>query len=131
MFIPIQPCLFTPTPSQDCCLVDSLNNIGFCVPYTADGPFSIRDAEGWIASTGYAIDRVNHLGMHRVVPGKYIVTYGTGPGVVGHAVAAIVTPNGFVIVDGPSKAKYSGLVQWHALPGGVHMSTSTWWHVHK
>ena len=52
-------------------------------------------------------------------------------GLVGHAVAAVVGPSGFTILDGAVRTQHAGQPRWHARPGDVPMAACTWWRVRK
>eukprot|EP00959_Pyramimonas_sp_CCMP1952_P111592 2333934-Pyramimonas_sp.AAC.1 len=99
-------------------MVDALNALGFNVPYTQDGPFSINDAEAMIAGDGCVIARASIRGACAVPTGRYIATYGSAPGVTGHAVAVLVFLGGFIVFDGDVRACHTGHVSWHIMPEG-------------
>ena len=61
--------------------------------------------------------------------GRYIATYGSAPGVTGHAVAVLVFLGGFIVFDGDVRACHAGHVSWHLMPEGVRAEECNWWQV--
>ena len=103
--------------------------LGFDVPYTRDGPFSVNDASGMIAGFGCKIVRAFVRGALGAPPGRYIATYGSAPGVTGHAVAVLVFVGGFIVFDGGIRTVHAGHVSWHRMPEGVRAEECHWWQV--
>ncbi|CAK0895020.1 unnamed protein product [Prorocentrum cordatum] len=114
---------------KNCCMVDALNALGFNVPHAQDGPFSINDAEAMIAGDGCVIARASIRGACAVPTGRYIASYGSAPGVTGHAVAVLVFLGGFIVFDGDVRACHTGHVSWHIMPEGVRAEECNWWQV--
>ncbi|CAK0844083.1 unnamed protein product [Prorocentrum cordatum] len=114
---------------KDCCGIDALNALGLDVPYLRDGLFSINDARAMVASDGRAISPAFIRGARGAPPGRYIATYGSAPGLVGHAVAVLIFREGFIVFDGDARACYAGHVSWHCMPGGVRAEACDWWQV--
>eukprot|EP00959_Pyramimonas_sp_CCMP1952_P331284 6937152-Pyramimonas_sp.AAC.1 len=92
--------------------------LGFDAPCTRGGHFSVDDARGMVAGVGCSIVPAFVRGARGATPGRYIVTYGASPGVVGHAVALLAFVGGFVVFDGGIRTCRAGHVPWHRMPEG-------------
>ena len=38
---------------ENCCLIDSLRSLGLKLDYVEDGPFTIRQGNGWLENFGF------------------------------------------------------------------------------
>eukprot|EP00959_Pyramimonas_sp_CCMP1952_P025729 540500-Pyramimonas_sp.AAC.1 len=71
-----------------------------------------------VAGVGCSIVPAFVRGARGAPPGRYIVTYGASPGVVGHAVAVLAFVGGFIVFHGGIRACYAGHVSWHRMLEG-------------